>query len=58
MGTNIYEIYADTIKYAKHLEALLTLHNVVDDELLKDIRKLYIKPATNVAKDWLEGDNK
>lgn len=58
MSRDIYNIYSDTVKYAQHLEYLLTKDFGIADEDIKRIRELFIKPATNVAKEWLEGETK
>lgn len=52
MSKNIYEIYAETIEYTKHLEDLLK--EFVGNDSIKEIRKQYIKPDTNVAEEWLK----
>lgn len=52
------DMYIDVVSYAKHLENLLLLQSYVDEKLLRDMRKEFIKPSTNVAKDWLEEGNK
>jgi hypothetical protein len=53
------DIYADTVDYAKRLETMLLMRMQVDYEALKEIRSGYIKPVTNVAKEWVsENDSK
>jgi hypothetical protein len=51
---SIEDIYADTVKYTKYLEALLKKYTVLDDLDLEHIRGKFIKPTTNVANDWLK----
>lgn len=53
---SLEKMYADVVAYAKHLENLLLMQSVVNDEILIEMRKEHIKPATNVAKEWLEGE--
>jgi hypothetical protein len=54
----IEDMYMDVVSYAKHLENLLLLQSLVDEDTLIAMRKDYIKPMTNVAKEWLEGETK
>jgi hypothetical protein len=51
---DIYELYADVVKYAQRLEDLLITNTSIDEEFIKATRKRYITPDTNVAKEWLE----
>jgi hypothetical protein len=56
MSHDIYDIYADTVNYAQRLEEIVS--DIIGDEYLKELRKKYIKPATNVAVEWLKEDSK
>lgn len=49
----IWKAYEDTVNYAQYLETLLKMYAGVDDEALGIMRKQYLKPVTNVAKDWI-----
>lgn len=52
--SDIYDIYAETVEYAKHLEKLLKVARIVDEDTLSEIRRDYITPSTNVSVEWLK----
>ena len=51
-------MYMDVVNYAKHLEKLLLHVTDLRDDEIQSMRSEYIKPATNVAKEWLEEESK
>ena len=52
------DMYMDVVSYAKELENILLAHPNIDESFIYELRMKFIKPATNVAKEWIEGGKK